>query len=62
MKLNVKSAIVSGAIFVVVAIFYGLYRLARGIHADMHLLNECKDYECEKCPTEGLCGLHKDEE
>lgn len=61
MKLNAKSALVSGAIFAVVAIIYGLYRLARALHAGMQLLNNCKDYECDKCPTEGLCGLSKDE-
>lgn len=61
MKLNAKSAIIPGAILAVAAIIYGSCRLARTMRANAHPLGDCRDHEYSKCPTEGLCGLNKDE-
>lgn len=37
----------------------GFYYFARAIDAGIRLLNECGGYDCDECPTSGLCGLDK---
>ena len=60
MKLALKILTVAGATTVVGVVIYGLCRLIHSFRAGVRLLNECKDYECDDCPTQGLCGLSDD--
>ena len=57
MNLAVKIGLGALGLAAISGVALGFYYFARAIDAGIRLLNECGDYDCEECPTSGLCGL-----
>ena len=59
MNLAVKIGLGALGLAAIGGVVLGLCYFACAINAGIRLLNECGDYDCEECPTSGLCGLDK---
>ncbi|MBO4855665.1 hypothetical protein J5500_04680 [Candidatus Saccharibacteria bacterium] len=62
MKLAVKLGLGAIGLVAIGGIAYGIYYFTRELSAAFRLLNDCGGYECDECPTSGLCGVDKKED